>query len=162
MELVIEGSVKRFKLFKFCLRGCINIYMLSALKHVADVAKTWGKFSPRHQTRPEKSKVALLKVRNNKTFKYIFLQNSWFFIIKVCTVFGIPIYVCLTLNQLFWAFNKKLFVYKIPILSGKCFFFAKLQSYFCKLFYLHLNIITYFFRICFFKKSKFLKIIIAF
>ncbi|XP_023341787.1 otoferlin, partial [Eurytemora carolleeae] len=39
---------------------------ISALKHVADVAKTWGKFSPRHQTRPEKSKVALLKVFPNE------------------------------------------------------------------------------------------------
>ena len=66
------------------------MYMLSALKHVADVAKTWGKFSPRHQTRPEKSKVALLKVRI-----IIKLLNT-IFCKTIGNVFGIPIYVCLT------------------------------------------------------------------
>ena len=38
----------------------------SALKHVADVAKTWGKFSPKQQRRREKSKVALLKVNHSR------------------------------------------------------------------------------------------------
>ena len=32
------------------------------MKHVADVAKTWGKLSPKTQRPKEKSKVALLKV----------------------------------------------------------------------------------------------------
>jgi hypothetical protein len=41
---------------------------------VADVAKTWGKLSPRLQRKKEKSKVALLKVRK---IKNIFLLTTY-------------------------------------------------------------------------------------
>ncbi len=67
LSVYVKNNALELKIYNLATYSTAGVHAAvtrhcSALKHVADVAKTWGKLSPRLQRKKEKSRVALLKV----------------------------------------------------------------------------------------------------